>query len=134
MSRKFFFQQNDTKIKFFDEGVLILEQFFSEAMSFSKFASFVSKVTIEVGSNFFESLPPNCNTAKLRNECFSLIMLSLFSKVRADTAQLTDKYRGGGVIISVKYDFLLMLVNSVFKGEVKINIEVTNYAFLYASH
>ena len=33
MSKTFFFQQNDTKIKDFDEGVLILEQF-SEAMSF----------------------------------------------------------------------------------------------------
>ena len=28
MSKTFFFQQNDTKIKDFDEGVLILEQFF----------------------------------------------------------------------------------------------------------
>ena len=40
----------------FEEGVLILEHF-SEAMSFSKFASFVSKVTIEVMRNFFECLP-----------------------------------------------------------------------------
>ena len=53
MRRKLFFQQNDTKINDFDEGVLILEPF-SEAMSFSKCASFVSKVTIEVGRNFFE--------------------------------------------------------------------------------
>ena len=53
MSRTFFFQQNDTKINDFDEGVLILEPF-SEAMSFSNFASFLSKVTIEVGRNLFE--------------------------------------------------------------------------------
>ena len=33
MSRTFFFQQNDTKINDFDEGVLILDPF-SEAMSF----------------------------------------------------------------------------------------------------
>ena len=32
MSRTFFFLQNDTKINDFDEGVLILEPFFSEAM------------------------------------------------------------------------------------------------------
>ena len=55
MSRTFFFQQNDTKINDFDEGVLILElAHFSEAMSFSKFAPFVSKVTSEVGRNFSE--------------------------------------------------------------------------------
>ena len=48
------FQQNNTKINDFDEGVMILELFFSEAMSISKYASFVSKVTFEVGRNFFE--------------------------------------------------------------------------------
>ena len=47
-----FFQQNNTKINDF-EGVLILESF-SEAMSFSKCAPFVSKVTFEAGRNFFE--------------------------------------------------------------------------------
>ena len=51
---KFFFQQDDTKIVNFDEGVLILEPFFLWAMSFSKFAPFVSKVTSEVGRNFFD--------------------------------------------------------------------------------
>ena len=56
MRRKKIFQQNDTKISDFDEGVLILEPF-SEAMSFLKFASFVSKVTIEVMRNFFECPP-----------------------------------------------------------------------------
>ena len=53
MSKTFFFQQNDSKIKDFDEGVLILEQF-PQAISFSKFAPIVSKVTYEVGRNFFE--------------------------------------------------------------------------------
>ena len=53
MGRTFFFQQNDTKINEFDEGVLILEPF-SEAMTFSKIAPFVSKVTFEVGRNVFE--------------------------------------------------------------------------------
>ena len=55
--RIFFFQQNDTKISDFAGGVLILESHFSEAMSFSKFAAFVSKVAIEVMRNFFECLP-----------------------------------------------------------------------------
>ena len=41
---KFFFQQDDTKIINFDEGILILWPF-SETMSFSKFASSISKVT-----------------------------------------------------------------------------------------
>ena len=55
MSRTFFFQQNDSKIYDFDEGVLILEPIFkSESMSFSEFAPFVSKVTFEVGKNFLE--------------------------------------------------------------------------------
>ena len=31
------------------------------------------------------SSSPDCNTAKLRNECFSLFMLSSFFKARADT-------------------------------------------------
>ena len=53
MSRTFFSQQNDTKIKDFDEGVLILEPFFWGNVIF-KFAPFVSKVTFEVGRNFFE--------------------------------------------------------------------------------
>ena len=35
---KFFSQQDDTKIVNFDEGVLILWPFLSEAMSFSRFA------------------------------------------------------------------------------------------------
>ena len=48
MSSTFFFQQNDTKVNDF-----ALEPFF-EAMSFSKYAPFVSKVTFEVGRNFFE--------------------------------------------------------------------------------
>ena len=83
MRRKFFFQQNDTKINNVNEGVLILE-LSSEAMSFSKFASFLSTVMIEVGKNFFECLPRDCKTAKLRNEGFSLFMLSSFFKTRAD--------------------------------------------------
>ena len=48
MSRTFFFQQNDTKINDFDEGVMIVEPFFWGI------AAFVSKVTFDVGRNFFE--------------------------------------------------------------------------------
>ena len=29
--------------------------------------------------------PPDCNAAKLRNECFSLFMLASLYKARADT-------------------------------------------------
>ena len=50
-----FFQQNDTKINDFDEGVLILEHIFSEAMSFSKFGTFTlwdQKYTIEPREEF----------------------------------------------------------------------------------
>ena len=43
---KFFFQQDDTKIINFDEGVWILWPFFEE-ISFSKFATSVSKVTTD---------------------------------------------------------------------------------------
>ena len=53
MSRTFFFQQNDSKINEFDEGVLIPEPFFWGNV-ISKYAPFVSKVTFEVGRNFFE--------------------------------------------------------------------------------
>ena len=48
---KFFSQQDDTKIVNFDEGVLILWPF-SEAMSFSRFALSISKVTIYISKIF----------------------------------------------------------------------------------
>ena len=53
MSRTFFFQQNDTKINDFNEGVLILEPFFWGNVIF-KIAPFVSRLKFEVGRNFFE--------------------------------------------------------------------------------
>ena len=53
MCRKFFFQQNDTKINDFDEGVLILEPF-SQACHFQKLLLLYQKVTIEVRRNFFK--------------------------------------------------------------------------------
>ena len=84
MSRTFFFQQNDTKVNDFDEVVLILEPF-SEAMSFSKFAPFVEKVTFGFREEFLWVAPPDCNAAKLHNECFSLFMLASLYKARADT-------------------------------------------------
>ena len=40
---------------------------------------------IEVGGISLSIASPDCNAAKLRNECFSLFMLSSFFKVRADT-------------------------------------------------
>ena len=56
-------------------------------MSFSKFASFVSKVTIEVMRNFFECLPRivTLQNYVVNHECFSLFMLSSFYKARANT-------------------------------------------------
>ena len=48
MSRTFFFQQIDTKINDFDEGVLILESF-SEAMSFSKLLLLYQKSRLRYG-------------------------------------------------------------------------------------
>ena len=53
---KFLFQQDDTRIIHFDEGVWFYGCF-SEAMSFSKFATSVSKVTIDVPKIFHCWLP-----------------------------------------------------------------------------
>ena len=50
MSRTFFFQQNDTKINDFDEGVFWGNVIF-------KFAPIVSKVTFEVGGISLSSSP-----------------------------------------------------------------------------
>ena len=58
---------------------------FSEAMSFSKFASFCIK-SHDWGNEEFLWVPsPDCNTAELRNECFSLFMPSSFYNARANT-------------------------------------------------
>ena len=54
MRRKYIFSKMILyKINDFDDGVLILEPFFWGYV-ITNFASFVSKVTIEVGRNFFE--------------------------------------------------------------------------------
>ena len=53
---QFFFQENDTKIIYFHEGFWFYGCF-TEAMSFSKFATFVSKVTIDVRKLFIVWLP-----------------------------------------------------------------------------
>ena len=77
MSKTFFFQQNDTKIKDFDEGVLlILEQFFWGNVMF-KICSFCIKSHIWGREEFLWVAPPDCNAAKLRNECFSSFTLAL---------------------------------------------------------
>ena len=60
---------------------LILEPFLWSNVIFKICFSCISKVMIEVGRNFVECLPPDCNTA----ECFSLFMMSSFYKARADT-------------------------------------------------
>ena len=51
MRRKFFFQQNDTKINDFDEGVLILEPYFFLRQFHIHFLK--SKVTIELRGGGF---------------------------------------------------------------------------------
>ena len=80
----FFFQQNDTKINDFDEGVLILEPFFWVNVIF-KIRSFCIKSHFWGREEFLWVASPECNAAKLRNECFSLFMLAPLYKARADT-------------------------------------------------
>ena len=84
MSRAFFFQQNDTKINDFDEGVLNLEPFFWGNVIF-KICSFCINSHVWGREEFLWVAPPDCNAAKLRKECFSLFMLASLYKVRADT-------------------------------------------------
>ena len=75
---KFFFQQNYTKIVNFDEGVLILEPFFWGNVII-KICTFCIKSPVWGREEFLWVAPPDSNAAKLRNECFSLFMLALFS-------------------------------------------------------
>ena len=84
MSKTFFFQINDTKIKDFNEGVLILEQFSWGNVIF-KICSFCIKSHVLGREEFFWVAPLDCNAAKLRNECFSLFALASLYKARADT-------------------------------------------------
>ena len=79
---KFFFQQDDTKIVHFDEGVLILEPFFWVIF---KICTFCIKSHVWGREEFLWVAPPDSNAAKLRNECFSLFMLASLYKARADT-------------------------------------------------
>ena len=84
MSRTFFFQQNDTKINDFDEGILILEPFFWVSVIF-KIRSLCIKSHVWGREEFLGVAPPDSNATKLRNECFSLFMLAPLYKARADT-------------------------------------------------
>ena len=84
MSRTFIFQQNDTKINDFDEGILILEPFFWGNVIF-KICSFCIKSRVWGREEFLWVAPPDFNAAKLCNECFSLFMLASLYKTRADT-------------------------------------------------
>ena len=81
---KFFFQQDDTKIVNFDEGVLILEPLFWGIVIF-KFCTFCIKSHVWGREEFLWVAPPDSNAAKLRNECFSVFMLASLYKARADT-------------------------------------------------
>ena len=75
MRRKVFFQQNDTKINNFDEGVLILEPIFWGNLIF-KLCFFSIKSHDWGREEFLWVASPGCNTAKLRNNYFSLFKLS----------------------------------------------------------
>ena len=83
MQRKFFYQQIDTRINDFHEGVFILEPFFWDNVIF-KICFFCIKGHDLGREEFLWVASPDCNTPKLRNECFSLFMLSSFFKARAD--------------------------------------------------
>ena len=76
MHRKFFFQQND-------EGVLILEPFSWSNVIF-EICFFCIKSHDWCNEEFLWVPSPDCNTAELCNECFSLFMLSSFYKERAN--------------------------------------------------
>ena len=84
MSRTFFFQQNDTKINDFDEGILIPEPFFWGNVIF-QICSFCIKSLVRSREVFLWVAPPDCSAAKLPNGCFSLFMLASLYKARADT-------------------------------------------------
>ena len=71
--RKIHFQQNDTKINDFDEGVLILEPFFWGNVIF-KLSFFCIKSHDWGREEFLWVASPDCNTAKLR-----MIIDSLYS-------------------------------------------------------
>ena len=84
MCRTFFFQENDTKISDFDEGVLILEPFFWSNVIF-KICFFCIK-SHDWGNEEFLWVPsPDCNTTELCTACLSLFVLSSFYKARANT-------------------------------------------------
>ena len=95
-----------TKMNDFDEGVLILEPSFSGNVIFNPF---VSKVTFEV-RNSFEYSSPDCNAAKLHNECFSFFMLASL-KARADTWPLLPQNGK----ISVRKLWLLSIEPQILK-------------------
>ena len=66
---------NDTKINDFDVlGVLILEPFFWGNLIF-KICSFCIKSHVWGREEFLWEAPPECNAAKLRYECFSLLFM-----------------------------------------------------------
>ena len=81
MSRTFCFQQNDTKMNDFDEGVLILEPFFWGNVIF-KMCTVCIKSHVWGREEFLWVAPPDRNAAKLRNEFFSHEGFALQSKSR----------------------------------------------------
>ena len=89
MRRKYFFQQNDTKINDFDEGVSILEPCFWGQCHIKNVLLLYQKSRLRWGGISLCSFPGivALQSYVLINapECFSLFMLSSFFKARADT-------------------------------------------------
>ena len=82
---KFFFQQDDTKIVNFDEGVSILIEPFFWGIVIFKICSFCIKSYVWGREEFLWVAPPDSNAAKFRNNCFFLFMLASLYKASADT-------------------------------------------------
>ena len=72
MSRTLFFQQNDTKINNFDEGILIPVPFLRQC-HFQNLLPFCIKSQVRSREEFLSEAP----RIVLRNECLSLFMLAL---------------------------------------------------------
>ena len=132
MSRTFFFQQNDTNINDFDEVVLILQPFSWGNIIF-KICSFCIKSHVSGREEFLWVAPPECNAAKLRNECFSLFMLASLYRARADT--LPGESKQWTIFRYVNCDFWDRRANlgNYIASEKRIEIPSSKLAILVSS-
>ena len=104
MNRSVFFLQSGTRINDFDEGVLILEPFFWGNVIF-KMCSFCIKSHVWGREEYLWVAPPDCNAAKLRNECISLLfMRALLYKARAHNNFYPGKPHNGKFSVRVTFE------------------------------